>query len=375
LAGIYIHIPYCRKACYYCNFHFSTSLKSSDDTIKAISTELSHRKKYISKNIDTIYFGGGTPSLLNTSSIGYLLNQINKYFNIDANAEITLEANPEDINKAKVSDYSSFGINRVSLGVQSFDDQILKSLNRQHSGIQALDAVEILKNEGVENISIDLIYGIPGQGNETWQMNLSQAVELEIQHISSYALTIEDKTAFGHWQKAGKIHAVEDVKYNDDYNIMCKTLAIAGYTHYEVSNFSKAGFESKHNTSYWQQEDYLGLGPGAHSYNGINRQFNISNNATYINAIKNGDLPFEEEVLSESQLFNEHLLTCLRTNQGINFSDFERRFGVNLYDQHKKFIDQCLQEKLAKLVDGQFILTDAALILADSVIIEMMIEE
>jgi len=343
--------------------------------IEAISVELSHRREYITKDINTIYFGGGTPSLLGTSSISHLLDEINKSFNVDPNAEITLEANPEDINKVKVSDYYNLGINRISLGVQSFDDQILKNLNRQHSGRQALNAIEILKNGGIDNLSIDLIYGIPGQDAETWHSNLGHAVALEIPHVSSYALTIEDKTAFGHWQKSGKIEAVEDVKYNDDYNTLCEVLARADYTHYEVSNFARVGFESKHNTSYWQQEPYLGLGPGAHSYDGINRQYNISNNASYIRALKNETLPFEKEELSKSQVFNEHLLTGLRTNQGINFLDFERRFGVNLYNKHKKFIDQCLQEKMATLVDEQFILTDAALILADSVIIEMMIEE
>ena len=343
--------------------------------IKAISTELSKRQGEISQQINTVYFGGGTPSLLETTSIDYLLDQINKYFNVEANAEITLEANPEDLDKVKVSDYASLGINRISLGVQSFDDRILKSLNRQHSGSQAINAIDALKSGGIDNLSIDLIYGIPGQGASAWQANLKQAVAMDIPHISSYALTIEDKTAFGNWQKSGKIKAVNDVKYNDDYNALCEVLSKANYTHYEVSNFAKSGFESKHNTSYWRQEHYIGLGPGAHSYNGVNRQFNISNNARYIKSLKNDEFCFEQEELSETELFNEYLLTGLRTNQGINFSEFQRKFSVNLYEKHKDFIDQCLDEKMATLVNNQFILTDAALILADSVIIEMMIEE
>lgn len=343
--------------------------------IEAIALELNYRKEYISEEVNTIYFGGGTPSLLDAASIDNLINQINKIFNIDPNAEITLEANPEDINEGKVNDYYKIGINRISLGIQSFDDTILKKLNRQHSGKQAVKAVDLLKKGGINNLSIDLIYGIPGQDHERWQANLDQAVELDVPHLSSYALTIEEKTAFGNWQKSGKFGLIDEKNYADDYDLLCEVLAAHNYTHYEISNFAKAGFESKHNTSYWNQEPYLGLGPGAHSYNGKNRQFNVSNNATYIRALKNGELPFEEDVLTKAQQFNEYLLTGLRTNKGINFSDFEKKFGVNLYKEHKQFINKCIDENMATLDNGQFILTEAALILADSVIIEMMIDE
>ena len=251
----------------------------------------------------------------------------------------------------------------------------MKKLNRQHSGRQAINAVDLLKNGGINNLSIDLIYGIPGQDHERWHANLVQAVELDVPHLSSYALTIEEKTAFGNWQKSGKFELIDEKSYADDYKVMCNVLATHDYSHYEISNFAKAGFESKHNTSYWNQEPYLGLGPGAHSYNGQNRQFNVSNNATYIRALKNGELPFEEDVLTKAQQFNEYLLTGLRTSQGINFPDFEERFSVDLYEKHKGFIDKCIDENMATLANGQFILTEAALILADSVIIEMMIDE
>ena len=343
--------------------------------IEAIVLELSYQKNYISEEINTIYFGGGTPSLLNASSIDHLINQINKTFTVDINAEITLEANPEDINEGKVNDYKKLGINRISLGVQSFDDTVLKKLNRQHSGKQAINAIDLLKNGGINNLSIDLIYGIPGQDHERWHANLVQAVELGIPHLSSYALTIEEKTVFGNWQKSGKFDLIDEKSYADDYKVLCDVLATQDYSHYEISNFAKAGFESKHNTSYWNQEPYLGLGPGAHSYNGQNRQFNVSNNAAYIRALKNRELPFEEDVLTKGQEFNEYLLTGLRTNRGINFPDFEKRFSVNLYEKHRQFVNKCIDDNMATLANGQFILTEAALILADSVIIEMMIDE
>lgn len=375
LAGIYIHIPYCRKACHYCNFHFRTSLRSRDEMILAISRELEIRKNYLQNDVKTIYFGGGTPSVLATAQIGKLIQQIKTTFALEPDAEITLEANPEDINRNKALELKDIGVNRISLGVQSFDDEILTNLNRQHTGRQAINAITTLKEQGFNNMTLDLIYGIPGQHHDTWANNLRQAINLDIPHISSYALTIEEKTAFGHWQKSGKINAVSDTAYNNDYKLMCKLLREAGYEHYEVSNFARFGFKSLHNSSYWQNEAYLGLGPGAHSYNGKTRQFNLSNNARYIKLIKNNKPVFAEEVLSEIQLFNEYLLTGLRTNKGIDLLFIKNRFGIDLANKHNAFIEQCLHEGMATLKGDKFVLTDAALILADSIIIEMMIDE
>jgi oxygen-independent coproporphyrinogen-3 oxidase len=375
LAGIYLHIPYCQQACHYCNFHFSTSLKNMEDMIGAIGKELNLRKDYLNEEINTIYFGGGTPSLLADQQISYLLNEINNAYNVSPNAEITLEANPEDINKDKAKSLIDAGINRISLGVQSFDDEILISLNRLHSKTAALEAIQILQDTGFINLTIDLIYGIPGQSIETWQKNLVQATELEIPHLSCYALTIEEKTAFGQWQKTGKLNPVTDLRYEEDYNVMCNHLAEKSYVHYEVSNFAKPGRESQHNSSYWQQAPYLGLGPGAHSYNRERRQFNVSNNATYIKSLALGKLSMEEEILTRSQIYNEYLLTGLRTNNGIDLTQIKQNFGFDILDQHRAFLQQCDDNNLVVFDDNHLKLTDKALILADSIIIELMIND
>ncbi|RLD22908.1 MAG: coproporphyrinogen III oxidase [Bacteroidetes bacterium] len=375
LAGIYIHIPYCNQACHYCNFHFSTSLRSMGDMVVAISKELSLRENYLEEGIDTIYFGGGTPSLLSTEQLHYLLSEISSTFKLNQNAEITLEANPEDITTTKAKDLIDLGFNRISLGVQSFDDEILKKLNRAHSKVDAVKAIQILQTAGFTNLTIDLIYGIPEQNLKMWESNLALATKLNVQHLSCYALTIEEKTAFGHWQKSGKLKPVPDTKYDEEYQVMAKYLAGAGYEHYEVSNFAKTGYESQHNSSYWQQEPYLGLGPGAHSYNGSSRQYNVSNNATYIKALTNDKLPFEIEKLSQSQIYNEYILTGLRTKKGIDLLRIKQNFEIDILEVHKPFLDRCMRDHLLIIDYNHIILTDKALILADSIIVELMIDE
>ena len=342
--------------------------------IEAIGKELSLRKNYLTDEIDTIYFGGGTPSLLPSEHLRFLLNEINRTYRIKPNAEITLEANPEDISIAKAKELVEIGINRISLGVQSFDDEVLQQLNRVHSNEDALRAIHVLQNSGFKNLTIDLIYGIPSQSLNMWEANLAKATQLNIQHLSSYALTIEEKTTFGNWQKAGKFNPVADTKYEEDYNVMCSYLKTEGYEHYEVSNFAKPGFKSQHNSSYWQQDLYLGLGPGAHSYNKKSRQYNVSNNATYIKALKDDNVPADIEILSEKQIYNEYILTGLRTNKGIDMSLIKNEFGIKLLNKHKIFIDRCLADHLAVLKNDQLILTDKGLILADSIIIELMID-
>ena len=343
--------------------------------IGAISKELRLRKDYLVEDVKTIYFGGGTPSLLSMEQIGFLLKEIDHTYNIQADAEITLEANPEDIDNQKSQELFDLGINRISLGVQSFNDEVLKKLNRAHSKEDAVKAIHILQNTGFGNLTIDLIYGIPGQSIEMWQENLAMTARLEIPHLSSYALTIEEKTAFGRWQKSGKLIPVQDIRYGEEYNIMCNFLAAEGYEHYEVSNFAKPAFTSRHNSAYWRQEPYLGLGPGAHSYNSKSRQYNVSNNATYIKALNKDKLPNEIETLSQSQIYNEYILTGLRTNHGIDLGRINEEFGVKIIEKHKSFLDQCLTERLAYIDDNHLILTDKALILADSIIIELMIDE
>jgi len=343
--------------------------------IAAICKELILRKDYLSERIDTIYFGGGTPSIIETSHISLLLEKIAGIYNIKADAEITLEANPEDMNKSTAKALFNLGINRISLGVQSFDDKVLDGLNRAHAKTEAIEAIHHLQDSGFSNITIDLIYGIPGQNNEVWQANLAQAMKLDIPHLSCYALTIEENTAFGHWLKSGLLKQVPEIKYEQDYNTMCQYLAKEGYLHYEVSSFARPGFESRHNSSYWQQKAYIGLGPGAHSFNQRSRQYNISHNAKYIKSINNGELPFNEEILSQTQLLNEYILTGLRTNGGIDLQRIEQEFGIDLYKKHSKFIARCVEDNLAIIENNTFILSDKALILADSIIIELMIDK
>jgi len=345
------------------------------DMVVAISKELSLRENYLEEGIDTIYFGGGTPSLLSTEQLHYLLSEISSTFKLNQNAEITLEANPEDITTTKAKDLIDLGFNRISLGVQSFDDEILKKLNRAHSKVDAVKAIQILQTAGFTNLTIDLIYGIPEQNLKMWESNLALATKLNVQHLSCYALTIEEKTAFGHWQKSGKLKPVPDTKYDEEYQVMAKYLAGAGYEHYEVSNFAKTGYESQHNSSYWQQEPYLGLGPGAHSYNGSSRQYNVSNNATYIKALTNDKLPFEIEKLSQSQIYNEYILTGLRTKKGIDLLRIKQNFEIDILEVHKPFLDRCMRDHLLIIDYNHIILTDKALILADSIIVELMIDE
>ena len=343
--------------------------------VDSISKELSLRKEYLTGEVNTIYFGGGTPSLLSSEQIGFLLNKISSTYDVNPKAEITLEANPEDINTIKAQALFDLGINRISLGVQSFEDKVLEKLNRAHSKEDAINAIQALQYVGFENITIDLIYGIPDQSFKAWEANLAKAIELKVPHLSCYALTIEEKTAFGHWQKSGKLISVEDTKYEKEYNVMTKSLAEAGYEHYEVSNFAKSGFESKHNAAYWRQEKYLGLGPGAHSYNGESRQYNVSNNATYIKALTNNDLTYEIELLSEKQIYNEYILTGIRTKKGVDLQRVKQDFNIDLIDKHKIFIEQCIEDRLLIIDNNHIILTDKALILADSIIIELMVDE
>jgi len=343
--------------------------------IKAIVEELQLRSGFITGNIESIYFGGGTPSIINSVQLATIMDRIHDVYNVNSAAEITLEANPEDIDRDKAIELSNLGFNRISLGIQSFDDKVLQDLNRVHTSKQGYNAIHILQDHGLDNISIDLIYGIPKQGILRWQTNLSEVAKLGIPHLSCYALTIEEKTAFGNWLKIGKFKAVTETEYEKEYKLMCNYLTNMGYQHYEVSSFAKPDYVSRHNSAYWHQEPYLGLGPGAHSYNGESRQYNVSNNARYIKAIQNGDLPSEYEKLTNSQKINEYLLTGLRTSIGIDLRKLKDEFNFDLLKTNGIFMRQCVDNKLAIMDKERFILTDDALILADSIIIELMAEE
>jgi oxygen-independent coproporphyrinogen-3 oxidase len=345
-----------------------------DAMVDAIIKEVELQKKFINTDISSIYFGGGTPSLLNGKHLSKIMNALQLQFTINPNAEITLEANPDDIVKEKVLVWASNTINRISLGVQSFDNDVLQSLNRSHDAKQAIESISILQDHGVDNISLDLIYGIPNQSFATWQQNLDKAINLNIPHISSYALTIEENTVLGKWNQKGTYSAASEESYERDYKYLCSILQKAGYEHYEVSNFAKQDCRSKHNSSYWQQEAYLGIGPGAHSFDGKDRFFNISNNAAYIRALAEGRVPATIDSLSEHDRFNEYLLTGLRTSEGVRLEYLMQIFNVDLENTYKSFLAKCMQEGLIKLSDGRLTLTEKGFFVSDSIILEFMKE-
>ncbi len=368
MAGIYIHIPFCKQACYYCDFHFSTNQTFRDEVIRAISNELAIQQHYLQgEEIETIYFGGGTPSLLSEGELELIINSIYKHYSINSQSEITLEANPDDLTKEKIQVLKKVGINRVSLGIQSFDDTILKFLNRAHNSKEALSCVLHLKEAGIHNLSIDLIHSIPDQYDLMLMQNLEQVIKLAPQHISVYSLTIEDKTVFGKWASRGKIKAVEESQSASQFEMVMDTLTQSGYQHYEISNFCLPGFASKHNSSYWQQKKYLGVGPSAHSFNGETRQFNVSNNHLYLNSMRGGKLSFEREILSRENKINEYIFTSLRTDRGCNLSYL---INTHLYDLRKinsDYIQSLLNEGYVTLIHDILLLTRKGKLLADKI--------
>ncbi|MEN9371441.1 MAG: radical family heme chaperone HemW [Bacteroidota bacterium] len=317
MAGIYIHIPFCRKACHYCNFHFSTSLQNATDVLQAIEKEIELRSGEVTEEITTIYFGGGTPSLVDNTVIESLLAEIGRNFTINPNAEITLEANPDDISVEKAKSWKDIGINRFSLGIQSFEDDYLQWMNRAHSASQSFAAIEIIRETGFENFSIDLIYGTPGQTTEGWTKDLQTAIDLKIPHLSCYALTVEEKTALHNLIEKGEKENINPEEQAERFELLMKLTTAAGYHHYEISNFALPGYESKHNSAYWEGVPYLGIGPSAHSYDGIKRKWNIANNISYSKAILDHSPLFEEEILSKNDRFNEYCMTALRHSKGI----------------------------------------------------------
>jgi len=368
LAGIYVHIPFCNKACHYCDFHFSTSFKTKDQIINSINKEIHFRKDYLgAENINTIYFGGGTPSVLDKVDLESILNNINQCFFISHNPEITIEINPNDVSNQKIIDYMSLGINRVSIGGQSFCDQQLAKLNRSHTSDDVINCVKLIQDAGITNLNLDLMYGLPGMSNKSWQENLKKAVDLEITHLSCYCLTIERGTVFHKMVKDGNLKIDTDQKIKSQFLIMRKFLIKNHFDHYEISNFSKKKYESKHNTSYWNRDKYLGLGPSAHSYNGKERHWNISHNIKYIKALETGVSFFEEEVLTKKNIINEYILMGLRTNKGVSFQKIlpmlNRKEKLNMFNQINNFSKQSLID----IKENYFFLTENGMILCDKI--------
>jgi len=344
MSGIYIHIPFCKQACFYCDFHFSTSLKKKEDMISALVKEIEIRKTELNNSIiETIYFGGGTPSVLSTDEIETLIDAVYKNFAVVENPEITLEANPDDLSEEKIMELSKSPINRLSIGIQSFFEKDLKLMNRAHNSDEAKKCLT-LATQYFDNISVDLIYGIPDCTNQEWQENIKTALSFGVPHISSYALTVEPKTPLASFIKKGIIKNVDDEKAQEQFHILIDELEKASFVHYETSNFGKEAFFSKNNSSYWLGKSYLGIGPSAHSFDGNQRSWNVRNNSKYLNSISENKLPIEREILSKNDRYNEYIMTGLRTIWGVSFDKIKNEFGAQYLEYleilSKKYIDQ-----------------------------------
>ena len=346
MSGIYIHIPFCKQACNYCDFHFSTSMKKKEEMVLALAKEIAMRKKeFANQMVETIYFGGGTPSVLQIADLRFLIEEVFKNYNVIDNPEITIEANPDDLSEERIIDLSKTKINRLSIGIQSFYEEDLKMMNRAHNSAEAKKCLEIATRY-FDNISLDLIYGVPGMSNEKWQQNIETALSFGIPHISSYALTVEPKTALKKLIQTGEIAEPKDEVASEHFMILVETLENNGFVHYELSNFGKPDFFSKNNSAYWLGKKYIGIGPSAHSYDGISRSWNIANNALYLKSIQNNELPAETEKLSVEDRYNEYIMTGLRTIWGVSLDRIASEFGHNFLDyllkQAQKFLNDDL---------------------------------
>lgn len=387
MAAFYIHIPFCKQACYYCNFHFSTSKAFRNEMTGSLIKEIELRKKMLEstgkkdmaiisspdEKIETIYFGGGTPSLLSTDEISSIICVIKKNYYVIPEAEITLEANPDDIHSENLAGWKNAGINRLSIGIQSFIQRDLKWMNRAHNSEQALNSIQLSKKAGFKNFSIDLIFGIPGLSDEEWEKNIQTVIELNVPHISAYALTVEPKTAL---QKMIGLKKKEDISNEvqaKQFMILMQMMNTAHYEHYEISNFAKRGFRSRHNSSYWLGEKYIGIGPSAHSFNGNERSWNIANNRIYIQYLEQSLIPSEKEILTPTQKLNEYVMTSLRTMEGMNLNFISKAFSLNESERIEKILEYKIEKDNFSRVDDRIILTCKGKLFADRIAVELFL--
>ena len=376
MAGIYVHVPFCKKRCIYCDFYTQTELTYKKQYIDALCKEAVLRKDYIKgETIDTIYFGGGTPSLFNKSDFEFIFDTLASYFDISAEPEITIEANPDDLNEDYIKDLSALPLNRISIGIQSFNDNDLEFLNRRHSAIQAIEAVRECQKAGFENISIDMMYGLPGQTTDMWIDNVYQAVRLGIQHISAYHLIYEENTRlFSLWERR-EVAPVDDNLSVDMFSAMISMLSEAGYIHYEISNFAKEGYFSKHNSSYWLGNKYLGLGAAAHSYDRESRTWNISSIKEYIKGIDAGAPAEEIEFLDNHIRYNEFIMTGLRTMWGVDLHKLNDMFGEDMLTYCLKNVKKYIEGGLASIDNDILKLTKKGVFLSDGIMSDLMYVE
>lgn len=374
MAGIYIHIPFCRQACHYCDFHFTTTLKEKERMVNALAKELEIRKNYTKGEIiNTIYFGGGSPSLLDRDQLKLLLDKINYLFEISPDAEITVEANPDDLDSKKLYELKELDVNRLSIGIQSFFDDDLKYFNRAHTATEAITSLQKAQSMGFENITIDLIYGVPEMSVEKWKENIETAFSFNVPHISCYCLTVEKGTALDHFIKNKKASPIDDELANEHFRVLMKMMQEHGYEQYEISNFCLPGKYSRHNTSYWQGELYLGVGPSAHSYNDNSRQWNVSNNFKYMQSIEAGIIPCDIEETTPLTAYNDYILTSLRTKWGCDFNFIVKKFGTVLAESCKELVKKEIEKGLVKKDNEIFTLTTKGKYFADKVASDLFI--
>lgn len=365
---LYVHIPFCRQACHYCDFHFSTSLRDKGTLVQAIATELAMQRDYLpGRELQTVYFGGGTPSLLNETELALLLDTILKHFHLTPDAEITLEANPDDLSEGTLQMLVRQGINRLSIGIQSFHEPHLRFMNRAHNAIEAERSVKAAQDAGITNLTADLIYAIPAVDDSILHQDLQMMLALGIEHISAYCLTIEPKTVFGNWVEKNKIQPIEEEFAARQFEILMATLRQAGFEQYEISNFARNQKYSLHNSAYWQRRPYLGVGPSAHSYNGTSRQYTIANNATYIRGITEGTLPFTLEILTLEDQVNEYLLTGLRTQWGCRLDVLQELSEGRFLGEMEEEIFRFREKGWLQSKEGLLLLTESGKLFADRV--------
>ena len=373
MAGIYIHIPFCKKACFYCDFHFDVSLKHKDAVLSYLQKEIVSNANFFNREdvMDSIYFGGGTPSVLSKNELSSILNALYNQYSIAINAEITFECNPDDLSLSYLADLKSLGVNRLSIGVQSFNDDHLKWMNRSHDSAQSLKCIDMAASVGFTDITLDLIYGIPGLGLQEWQETVEHALELPINHLSAYGLTLEPNTPYQRLVDQKKYKSPKDENTSTHFEALVAIIHSNGWEHYEVSNFCKTGNYSRHNTAYWQNKKYLGLGPSAHSFTGTERRWNVSNNEEYISKIAAGEHVFESEFLSVEDRVNEYLLTGLRTKWGVNLAELNSSYGHPIHTLFSKELGDWEQRGWITISQGQLTLTSSGLLFADYIASEL----
>ncbi|MXV49372.1 radical SAM family heme chaperone HemW [Pedobacter sp. HMF7647] len=376
MAGIYFHIPFCKRACHYCDFHFSTSLKLKDELLEAMKREIMLQKHYLAnQKIQTIYFGGGTPSILRADEIQKLLDEISHFHDVDPDAEITMEANPDDLDAEKIKSLRQTQVNRFSIGIQSFFNEDLIWMNRAHLAVEAETSVKRVQDAGFENITADLIYGYPLLTDDKWTHNIDQLIQFDIPHISAYSMTVEPKTALASFIRRGKQIPMDEVQSSAQFIILIDKLASANFEHYEISNFAKPGNYSKHNSNYWNGISYLGIGPSAHSFNGKSRQWNIANNSRYVESLSQNNVPAEIEILSNANRLNEYIMTSLRTIWGMDLNKIEIDFGKEALQLIKSDINQFTEKKWL-LKNGELItLSSEGKLFADRIAAELFVDE